>query len=267
MRKLYDTPALFNQNMSLEQQNKLLDFYKQVFSEYDITSIHDCSIGAGGTTLPLARLGYKISGSDLSENLLRKAKANFKEEGYNIELFTADFRQLDKVLPNSYDCIISTGNSLPHVNNQDVCDFIKSASKKINKNGLLYIDMRNWDKILNEKPIFTARDPLVMSEDKHVSLYLVWNWHDDQSVDFIFITSTDKKGKHEKTIPVYAPTYYPLKLNDYEKMLNDYGFEIKRCFDVDYIWPSMHKEELKTGNFKEDFNKINWYAILAQKVR
>lgn len=73
---MYETPVLFNQNMSKEQQDKLLNFYKEVFNDYDITTIHDCSIGAGGTTLPLAKLGYKVSGSDLSETLLNKAKEN-----------------------------------------------------------------------------------------------------------------------------------------------------------------------------------------------
>ena len=264
---LYETSALFNQNMSEKQQESFQDFYKEVFGEYDIASIHDCSIGSGGTTIPLAKLGYKVSGSDLSENLLKKAKENFERQGHCVDLFIADFRKLSEVLPNTYDCIISTGNSLPHVNNQDVANFIKSISTKVNKDGLLFIDIRNWDKILKEKPVFNARDPLVMTEEEHVSLYQIWNWHDDQSVDFIFVTSTDKKGKHEKTSITYAPTYYPLRYNDYEKMLNDCGFEIKRCFDVDHLWLSSHKSEAKTGNFQEDFDKIGWYAVLAQKVR
>ena len=263
---LYKTSALFNQNMSRKQQEKLLEFYKQVFSDYQITNIHDCSIGAGGTTIPLAKLGYQISGSDISENLLGKAKANFEAEGYNIELFVSDFRKLSEVLSNTYDCIISTGNSLPHVDNQDVSNFIHRISTKINQNGFIFIDIRNWDKILNEKPIFKARDPFVMTEEEHVSLYQVWNWHDDRSVDFIFVTSIDKKGKHEKTSLTYAPTYYPLKYADLEKMLNENGFEIKRCFDVDYLWQSSNEEEIKTGNFKDDFDKINWYAVLAQKA-
>ena len=71
---LYDTSALFNQNMSTEQQQRFLEFYEHVFGNYGINTIHDCSIGAGGTTIPLAKLGYRISGSDLSENLVAKAK-------------------------------------------------------------------------------------------------------------------------------------------------------------------------------------------------
>ncbi|MBM7615963.1 class I SAM-dependent methyltransferase [Alkaliphilus hydrothermalis] len=264
---LYNTSALFNQNMSKEQQDKFQEFYKKVFSEYDITTIHDCSVGAGGTTIPFARLGYQVSGSDLSENLLNKAKENFKREGYDVELFPCDFRKLGEVLPNTYDCIISTGNSLPHVNNQDVHEFIKNIATKINKDGLLFLDMRNWDKILKERPIFSARDPLVMTAEEHVSLYQIWNWHDDLSVDFIFVSSTDRQGKHEKTSILSAPTYYPLKFEAYEKMLNDNGFEVKSCFDVDGLWFKPQNEEMKTGNFQEDFDNIGWYAVLAQKVK
>lgn len=264
---LYNTSALFKQNMSQEKQDKFLDFYKSVFGQYTINTIHDCTIGAGGTTLPLARLGYKVSGSDLSETLINKAKENFKEAGYNVELFVSDFRNLDKVLENTYDCIISTGNSLPHVNNEDVRKFIEVVSSRTNKDGLLYIDIRNWDKILKEKPIFSARNPLVMTKEEHTSLYQIWNWHDDQSVDFVFVTSTDKNGKHEKTSFVTAPTYYPLRYKDYEKMLNDNGFEIKKCFDVDHLWLGSQQEETKSGDFEEDFYKISWYSILAQKIR
>lgn len=263
---IYETRALYNQNMSPDQQTKFLEFYKHVFGEYNIKSIHDCSIGAGGTTLPLAKLGYKISGSDLSESLLKKAKENFSSAGFDVELLTSDFRSLDRVLPDTYDCIISTGNSLPHVNNADVRSFIESIASKINQNGLIFVDMRNWDKILNDRPIFSARDPFVMTNEEHTSLYQIWNWHDDQSVDFTFATSTDKNGKHEKTTFTYAPTYYPLKYKDYEKILNDCGFRIRSRYDVDHLWLSSQQKETRSGDFDSDFHKINWYAVLAQKI-
>lgn len=262
---LYETPALFKQNMSPGKQDRFRSFYQELFGQYEIKTIHDCSIGAGGTTLPLALLGYQISGSDLSESLLNQARNNFSEAGYDVKLFPADFRDLDKVLTDTYDAVISTGNSLPHINNQDVHRFIKSISTKINPNGFLYLDMRNWDKLLQKKPIFSARDPLVMTAEEHTSLYQIWNWHDDQSVDFVFVTSTDKDGKHEKSSILFAPTYYPLKYKNYEKMLNENGFEIRACFDVDYLWLNSQKEE-KTGVFADDFAIIDWYAVLAQKV-
>lgn len=264
---LYDTSALYNQNMSLSQQEKFIEFYKKVFAGYDIQTIHDCSIGAGGTTLPLAKLGYRISGSDLNESLLERAKVNFESEGFDLDVFTSDFRSLGETLPSTYDCIISTGNSLPHINNQEVADFVKTMSSKINDNGLLFMDMRNWDKNLAERPIFKAGDPFKMNAEEHASLYHIWNWHDDDSVDFVFATSIDQKGKHVETSLTYAPTYYPLRQEDYKKMLEDNGFKVVGYYDVDYIWMSSLEEKNKTADFHKDFEHIGWYAILAQKVK
>lgn len=262
---LYETPALYNQNMADDQQKKLYEFYETVFKPYEIKTLHDSSIGAGGTTIPFAKLGYEVSGSDLSENLLKKAKENFEKEGYQVDLFQADFRALSDALPKTYDCIVSTGNSLPHINNQEVQNFLMSIAPKIKAKGLFYLDMRNWDKILNEKPIFTARHPRVMTSEEHSSLYQIWNWHDDLSVNFVFVHATDRHGKHVGTSILEAPTYYPLKRKDYVHMLEKAGFEPVAFYDMDALWSVSGEDQAKTGNFEEDFPLIDWYGILAQK--
>lgn len=262
---LYNTSALFNQNMSEDKQTKFVDFYKKVFSDFEISKIHDCTIGAGGTTLPLAKIGYEITGSDLSENLVNKAKENFALEGFTTDLFAADLREIHNYIDNDYDCVISTGNSLAHVNNEDVKGFIENVSKELSSGGLIYIDTRNWDKTLVERPIFKARDPMVMSAEEHVSLYQIWNWHDDNSVDFIFVTSTDKNGKHVNTSYTYAPRYYPFSLDFLINSFEDNNMEIKGFYDVDNLWLGSPNEDKKIGDFHKDFQYIVWYGILAQK--
>lgn len=263
--KIYDTAALYGQNMSDEQQRKLMGFYRDLFRGYDVSTIHDCTIGAGGTTLPLAKLGYKVSGSDISENLLERTKLNFNESGYEIELSNADLRDLTMVLSGSVDCIISTGNSLPHVSNEGICDFVKNASKCLNPSGLLFIDIRNWDQLIHEKPLIKSRDPVVMTADEHVGLHQIFVWHDDQSVEFAFATIRDENGKHKETKLLFAPTYYPLKLSTYESYLQENGFELVKCFDLDSIWIHPSQQQQKSGDFEDDFDQIAWYGILARK--
>lgn len=264
---LYDTAALYAQNMSEPQREKFRAFYRAAFQGFDFKLVHDCSIGAGGTTLPLAELGYAVSGSDLSENLLAKAADNFSAQGYEIKLSLRDLRDAGDAIPDGCGCVLSTGNSLPHVDLDGVRAFVSTAASRLGPGGLLFVDMRNWDAIVAERPIFTARDPFVMNEREHVSLYQVWEWHDDGSVDFVFVTSTDRDGRHVKTSALKAPRYYPLRYADYAAALSDYGFEIVGRYDMDGLWPGAHGGAGgKTGRFDDDFQKIAWYAVLARKT-
>jgi hypothetical protein len=263
---IYDTGALYGQHMDNDSQEKLMKFYKELFSGYKILTIHDCSIGAGGTTLPLAKLGFIVSGSDLNENLLNKAKINFSDNGFDPELFIADFRNIGEFLDKKVDCIISTGNSLPHVNLNGFNSFLNSSHKKINDNGLLFFDIRNWDIINAERPIINAIDPKIMTAEEHKSVYLLFNWHDNGSVTFTFATSIDKNGKHFSLSTISAPVYFPLLRNDVYKSLKNNGYKLIKYIDMDKFWLGKGMENEKKGEFEKDYKNIQWYGILAKKV-
>ncbi len=260
---IYDTGALYAQNMSPAAQESFAHFYQSAFGSFNIKTIHDCSIGAGGTTLPLAKLGYTISGSDLSENLLAQAKVNFREHGFTPELFIADFTRIGDALPHKVDCIISTGNSLPHVDLNGFRQFIKSAASKLNDGGVIYFDIRNWDALAADKPIIHAINPKVMTAEEHRSIYQLLNWHDNGSVTFSFAVSTDRNGKHESLNVLSAPTYYPLLQRDIEQAFADNGFAPPRYFDLDTLWFEQYRIKEKHGSFADDFANIQWYGVLT----
>lgn len=264
---IYDTEVLYNQHMGDGAQKRLMEFYDALFSGYGIKTIHDCTIGAGGTTLPLSKLGYEVSGSDLSENLLGRAALNFSQGGFTPELFTADLRYIGEMLGNKVDCMMSTGNSLPHVNLDGFCEFLKSARGVLNERGLLFFDIRNWDAIVKQAPVIHARDPFVMTADEHRSLYLLFNWHDDGSVTFSFATSIDKYGKHVSMDVIKCPVYYPLLRNDIAKSLEAHGYELIKFIDMDSIWIASSMAKDKCGDFERDFDNIQWYGVLARVGR
>lgn len=263
---LYDTSALYRQHMNETSQRELGAFYRTLFADYPITTIHDCSIGAGGSTLPLAKLGYTVSGSDLSENLLTKAAAHFAENGFQPRLFLADFRHLDEALMESVDCIVSTGNSLPHVDRAGFQSFLRSASARLNDGGLLFFDIRNWDTIAAERPIIQATHPSLMTAEEHRSTHLLFNWHDDGSVTFSFASIIDKQGKHASLQVLSAPPYYPLLREDVFSDLQQQGYRLIQCFDMDALWIRGGTIREKTGVFDTDFAHIQWYGVLAQKA-
>lgn len=100
-----------------------IEYYAKIFSPYNIDTMHDCTFGSGSLTYPLYKMGYSMSGSDLSENMITLARNYIQQEGLEIEVFQKDFREIN--LDNKVDCLISTGNSLPHVSNTDLQKAIK----------------------------------------------------------------------------------------------------------------------------------------------
>lgn len=83
--------------------------------------------------------------------MIRKCKEKASAAGYEIELKSCDFRKLSCWEGKQFDCVASTGNSLPHVNNDDVLTALEQMNSLVKKGGYLYLDTRNWEKILNEK--------------------------------------------------------------------------------------------------------------------
>ena len=265
---IYETRALYMQNMAPQSQEAFEKYYAEVFSCCPSGRVHDCSIGAGGTTLPMAKLGYEVSGSDLSQNLLAKAKENFGSSGFSISLFKADFTRLDEYLNIEYDIIMSTGNSLPHVDTAGFTSFVQAAHKCLRTGGYLYFDIRNWDKILREKPVFVAKDPIIMTAEKHESVYHLFQWDADDSVTFIFVISVDENGVHVGEYALVAPKYYPLLIKNLETILHDNGFELTSYYSMDDLWnlnASWHRD--KSSNPGDtDFETLDWYGALFKKL-
>ena len=264
---IYETPALRYQHMSEHSQKILESFYRQMLSGCQIHTIHDCSIGAGGTTLPLAGLGYLVSGSDLSSVMLEAARENFALNGYTLELFVADFREFGRYMAETVNCVISTGNSLPHVNLEGFHLFLDSAYSSLADEGYLFFDLRNWDALLAERPLIYIHNPIIMTAEEHRSFFQLFSWHDDNSVTFSFVTSLDREGQHVSEEILQAPRYYPLRLDDILSALVQHGYRLLNLYDLDSIWTGLTEKPGKTGSFRSDFSLIQWYGVLAQKCR
>lgn len=261
---IYDTGLLYGQHMNEGAQAKLARFYEELLAGFDIKTIHDCSIGAGGATLPLAVMGYTVSGSDLSRNLLDRAQLNFDNKGFSPHLFIADFREFSNSLDSKIDCVISTGNSLPHVNLDGFNSFLRSAAEGLADKGFLYFDIRNWDAIVTEKPNIHVLVSRMMASGEHRSVFQLYNWHDDGSVTFSFATCIDINGDVSLDV-VECPVYYPLLRDDLSRSLADNGFKLLKLVDVDHLMFGENRIKEKRGEFDADFDNIQWYGVLAQK--
>lgn len=208
-KNLYENADIYDLVYNNESNQRLMDYYRMVLGGKQIESIHDCSFGTGHLTFALADLGYVVSGSDISNEMLENARKNARDRNLVINLKQSDFCKVADVIDAKFDCVMATGNSLAHVNNEDLKIALSSMSELVNSNGYLYLDTRNWDKIINSKQRFFCYNPFFKGEDR-INLVQVWDHISDTEIIFNLLYTFEKDSKIYKQEET-AVRYFPFK--------------------------------------------------------
>jgi ubiquinone/menaquinone biosynthesis C-methylase UbiE len=179
-------------------------FIKNGFN--NTANILDCACGIGTQAIGLARLGYNITASDISDSEITEAKARAKNANVNISFKNADFRELSKVFTQKFDIIIAMDNALPHMlSHNDLERAIKSITNRIADNGIFVGSIRDYDSILNEKPPYSP--PYIHKTDnsKRVS-FQTWDWNEENYKLTQYIIEDGEKLKVNKFECEYRAT-------------------------------------------------------------
>ncbi len=251
MTSLYDRPDLYDLPDNEGKDKATKAHWEKVFSGKDIESVLDVSIGTGGLTLPMAELGIRLCGSDLSESMLDRCREKAKEKKIAIELRQSDFRNVSKAFSETFDCVMSTGNSLAYVNNEDVRRTLYEMDAIVKKGGYLYLDTRNWDKILKERQRFFLYNP-VFKDDLRINLVQVWDYPEDDSMIFNILYTFEKDGKILSR-EEFTEHYHPVTLSFIKGVLKE----------MNYTDLEMMPLPAQAGAFDEE--KTHWYCLIAKK--
>lgn len=251
MASLYDRADIYD---LLEDDNRFYAYkrhWEKVLGDKEVKTLLDVSIGSGSVTLPLAELGITLSGSDLSESMLKKCREKADRMGYEPELKVCDFREVSKQFGQKFDCVASTGNSLPYVSNEDVKKTLEEMDALVKTGGYLYFDMRNWDKILRDRNRFYLYNPF-FDGDVRINLIQVWDYHEDETMTFNLLYTFEKDNKvfqKEK----FEEHYIPIRQSILKDKLEEMGYTDIQIF----AFPA--QAELK------EIGEADWYSVIAQK--
>jgi 2-polyprenyl-3-methyl-5-hydroxy-6-metoxy-1,4-benzoquinol methylase len=72
----------------------------------------DVACGVGTQTLGLARLGYSVTASDVSESAVQRARREAEQRGLSIDFSVADMREVSRRHLQPFDVVIACDNSV-----------------------------------------------------------------------------------------------------------------------------------------------------------
>ncbi len=251
MGSLYDKADIYDLIESEDRYKAYKKHWENLFEGKKIASMLDISIGSGSVTLPVLDLGIALSGSDLSNEMLARCNKKISDKGFDPDLKTADFRDLSCWGDRKFDVVASTGNSLAYVSNEDVLGVLEQMDEHVSDNGYIYIDIRNWEKILREKKRFYLYDPFFVNGER-VNLMQVWDYNTDGSMTFNLLYTFEKDQKICRK-EMFEEHYNPISKDTITDKLKVLGYN-----DIQiYSFPSY--------NAMDSFEDKDWYTILAKR--
>ena len=139
-----NTPTYLNDAYSLWEYKTLLSNFKSIKN----SKIVDIACGGGRVSIPLAKLGAKVTGVDITKEMLDFAKKNAKKNKCLPNLFLVNESAWDTKLPsNSFDNVLLLG-ILEHLPDTYKKKTLKEAFRLCKKNGRIFVVINNKNSFL-----------------------------------------------------------------------------------------------------------------------
>jgi 2-polyprenyl-3-methyl-5-hydroxy-6-metoxy-1,4-benzoquinol methylase len=116
-------------------------------------TVFDACMGTGVDSIFLLKNGYEVTGNELDRHFLARAAANSSREGVSPSVVSYDWRRLGShIKSKSFDAVICLGNSLTYLFDRlDQFGAVHNFFNVLKDNGVLIVDTRNYDYILDSR--------------------------------------------------------------------------------------------------------------------
>ena len=193
----------------------------------------DVPCGIGRVAIPLARLGFFVTGLDLSPHLVgvaeKKASAN-KLASERTRFLVGDMRELgSRFAPGSFDAVLNVFTSIGYGSEEDDLTFFREARGAVRKGGMLLISgLRNRD--------YIARNPSqnIYEENKKLVVLDYYKFDSARSRErgtWRFYLKQGRKGetlKFSGQFPTDIRVYSPHELSP---RLAATGWEVEQTYE------------------------------------
>jgi len=199
-----------------------VDFIEQEINFDKSKTILDIGCGTGRHAIELAKRGYNVTGVDLSEAQLNKAKQKASKAGVKVEFFKKDARKLD--YEKSFDVVVMICEGAFSLMETDEMNFqiLENAKNSLKENGKFIFTCLNA-----LFPLYhSVKEFLNQNSDESRTKELTFDlktFREHSTLDFV-----DDSGE-KKTITCNERYFAPSEINWYLKALNFRKIDIYGC--------------------------------------
>jgi SAM-dependent methyltransferase len=173
----------------IEELNKKIaqELDLKILKPLKVHKILDCSCGTGHMVIELAKLGYNVSGSDISSKMIDRSISNANQAGVNVNFLQSNILDLSSNIKEKFDAVICRGNSFSHIEPNDFEIAINNMKSVLKKGGICYVDIRNYEVAVRERPLFEHRAHMRFDSTDIVSFYILDYKEDSRTYNIFFV--------------------------------------------------------------------------------
>jgi SAM-dependent methyltransferase len=136
----------------------------------------DASCGIGTQAIGLAKAGFDVTATDISEGSVARCAREASERGLSIRNGVADLRSLHRDISGSFDAVVSFDNALPHLlSDTDLLAAADAMRRVLRPGGVFLASIRDYDLVLQEHPSGDLPRRFVTESGERI-VFQVWNW-------------------------------------------------------------------------------------------
>jgi glycine/sarcosine N-methyltransferase len=244
VKKFFNNVSSFFDNMT--DAKKVISMRKELLKKFipeNAATAADLGCGTGSDSISLALNGLGVTGFDISEKMIEKAKSNAKKYKVKSNFFNYPINKIPTIFNSSFDLAVSLGNSMALVEEKYLSKSIQKIYDILKPNGIFIMQILNYDVIKK------SNSRIVNITENSPNMYI--RFYDIFEMPMNFNILRFKKD-NPKDFELLTTKLYPYEKNYLLKVIKESGF---------------NKTEVYSGLDKEKFvkNKSKDLVIIAYK--
>jgi glycine/sarcosine N-methyltransferase len=163
---------------AIDRQSKVLNHLMDVQPADRHLKILDCACGIGTQAIGLAKIGHRVTASDLSHAAVARARQEAEVRGLDISFHVSDMTSLSQIVESAFDVVAAMDNALPHLSSKQVQLALRAIGSKLAPNGRFVASIRDYDELLHQRP--AMQQPAFYGDPgERRIVHQVWDWIDE----------------------------------------------------------------------------------------
>jgi SAM-dependent methyltransferase len=195
----------------------------------------DVACGVGTQSLGLAKLGYSVTASDISESAVERARREAEQRGLSIDFSVADMREVSRQHLQPFDVVIACDNAVPHLlSDAEILSAFKQFFRCVRPGGGCIVSVRDYEQEdLSKQHV----RPFALRESDGTRWIVGQVWDPRPPLYDLTMYFVEDRGEGDCRARAMRSTYYAVGTTKLVDLMRAAGFSNARRMDGHYFQP------------------------------